>query len=267
MKVVKIAGWVIVALIAFIALSFYLTLNNLDTIVKQVVERAGSEALQTQVKLNRVDISLVEGRAELGGLTIKNLPGFGAENIFEMDTIAVGINVEALADKLVDITGVDIRGVKVVAEQKGGSTNIQQLLAQLPKSSQESAGTTGGAESGSSEFLIKLRELKFLDSSVVLKTDQWGDEALAIPDIKLANLGGEKGSTPDKLARSILDPLLKQVNRAVQQGLKKAIEEKAKAKLQEKEDELKSEARDKLREKLGDDAEKVEGALKNLLSR
>lgn len=266
MKIVKILAWVLVVLIAFVGLALYLT--DFNAIVKRVIEKVGSDSLQTEVRLDNVDIQLTEGRAELTGLTIKNPPGFEAGNLFEMDTIVVGINVEALADKLVDITEVNIRGVRVVAEQKGPTTNIQQLLARLPRSEKGAAsGGADSAESGSSEFLIKLRELQFLDSNIVLKTEQWGDETLTIPNIKLANLGGTAGTTPEKLATAILDPLLKQINKAVEDGLKKAVEQKARAKLKEKEGELKSEARDKLREKFGDNADEVGGALKSLLSR
>lgn len=265
MKIVKILGWTLLALVAFIALSVYLTANNLDGIVKQAIERVGSQTLGTEVRLDRVDIKLTEGRAELSGLKIRNLPGFQAKNLFSLDKISVALNLEAMVDKIVDITDVTIDGVHVVAEQKGNTTNIQQLVDKLPQSNEASSKKAGG--SGASGIRVKIRRFRFADSSARLVTDRWGERTLSIPAITLNHLGGEKGVPPEALANAILRPLLKQINQSVRDNLRDVVEKKAREALKQKQDDLKSRYQSKLKEKLGDKAGAVEGALNSYLSR
>lgn len=268
MKVLKILGWVVVAIIAFVALSVYLTAHNLNSIVKQVVEQVGSETLQTPVTLRDVDIQLMDGRAQLSGLTVSNLPGFDAPNLFQFDKVAVGINLEAMLDKTVDLTEVTIDGIKVVAEQKGTTTNIQQLVNNLPKSdSPKKQQPEEGADGEPLDILVKIRQFRFADSSATLVTEKWGEQTLNLPSISLQHLGGDQGVPPDQLAQAILRPLLKQINTAVEKGIRQAVEDKAREKLGEKEDELKEKYRSKLDEKLGDKADDVDSALKSMLKR
>lgn len=268
MKVLKILGWLLVILIAFVALSVYLTASNLNSIVKQVVEQVGSETLQTRVTLREADIQLLEGKARLSGLVIENLPNYTAPNLFEMETVAVALNLEAMADKLVDISDVRIEGIRVTAEQVGTSTNIQALMDNLPESSSSGAEPQPPAgDEGGSDLRFRIGEFVFAESSAELITEKWGVQQLNIPAIELRSIGGDQGVPPEELANAILQPLIKRVNTAMQKGLKQAVEEKAKEKLSEKEAEAKEKARQKLQEKLGDNAEGAESALKSLFSK
>lgn len=270
MKVLKILGWLLVVLIAFVALSVYLTASNLNSIVKQVVEQVGTETLQTQVTLREADIQLLEGKARLSGLVIENLPTYQAPNLFEMETVAVALNLEAMADKVVDITEVRIEGIKVTAEQKGTRTNIQALMDNLPKSSSTTGNskTPGDGESqGESDLRFKIGEFVFAENSAELITENWGAQQVRIPTIRLQAVGGAEGVPPEQLANAILQPLIRQVNAAMQKGLKQVVEDKAKQKLDEKEAEAKEKARQKLQEKLGENAGDAESALKSLFSK
>lgn len=269
MKVLKILGWVLLALILFIGLSIYLTASNLNAIVKQVVEQVGSEVLQTNVTLREADIQLLEGSARLSGLTIANVPGYQSPTLFSMETIQVTLNIEALANKVVELSTVRIDGIDVVAEQKGTSTNIQALMNNLPAG--DGAGSTGeesgDSGSGDSEFRFKIDDFQFADSQARVITDRWGETMLKMPAVSLQQIGGKDGVPPDQLATEILRPLMKQLNRSLEKGIKTIAEEKAREKLGEKEDELKARYRDKLNEEFGDDADNVDATLKSLLKK
>lgn len=253
MKVIKVLGWVIAALILFIALSVYLTASNLDKIVKQVVEQVGTETLKTPVTLADVDIQLMQGKAQLSGLKIKNLPGYAAPDLFSMDTILVDINLEAMVNQLVQLTQIRIEGIQVAAEQKGTTTNIQALMNNLP-AGDSSAESSGGGDTGgeASDLLFKIDDFRFSDSQATVTTERWGTRELKIPAIKLKDIGGEQGVHADQLANAILKPLIKKINAALEKEIKNVAKDKA---------------REKLKEELGDDGAAVESTLKSLLSK
>ena len=269
MKVIKALGWLLVLVVVFVGLSLYLTANNLNSLVKQAVEQVGTETLQTKVSLVSADISLTEARATLSGLTIHNPPGFTAENIFELGEIGLDLNLEAMLDKVVDISEIKVNGLRVVAEQKGTSTNIQTLLNTVSGSGKTEAkpADSKSPDNASPDVLMKVGKFEFADSTVTLVTEKWGEQQIPLPAITLQKLGGDKGVPPDQLSQVVISRLLKDVNRAVEKKMKALVKEKAKEKLEEKEDELKDKYRSELKDKLGDDADQVEGSLKSLLSR
>lgn len=268
MKAMKILGWVVLVIVVFVGLSIYLTLNNLNAIVKQVVEQVGSETLQTTVSLREADIRLLDGKASLSGLSIRNLPGYSQPNLFQMETILVDLDLEAMMDQVVHVENVVVEGISIVAEQKGTTTNMQQLMSQLPKSGQGTSSQGGNDSGGDSEgavsadIRIKIDQIGFADNSATVITEKWGENQLKIPALRLENIGGEQGVPPDQLADAILRPLIKRINKALEKGIKDLAEQKAKEKLREKEDELKA----KYKDKLGADDEDID-ALKSLLSR
>ena len=81
----KVFIGLIVAIIAVVAVVFVLVLQNLDTIIKQVIEDVGTQVTGTPVRVSEVKFTLQEGRGEIYGLTVANLPGYQAKNLFEMD--------------------------------------------------------------------------------------------------------------------------------------------------------------------------------------
>lgn len=265
MKLVKVGLAVVVLIAIFVAISVFYVANNLNGLVKQAVEQVGSDTLKTAVTLDAVDINLTEARATLSGLRIANPEPFAQPFIFEMGDITVDLELQALAEKLVDIKEVRIDAAKVVAEQKALTTNVQALLDNLQSSGQAApAEQPSGDSSAVADIRIKIQSFKFLDSSTTLATEKWGDRDVNVPDIVLSDVGGAKGLPPEALAQAIITPIIQQLKDAVKERLEDLLEdeakEKAKEKLGEKEDELKA----KLKDKLGED--KVD-ALKGLLSR
>lgn len=252
MKVFKVMGIVVVVLVVFIALAVYMTANNLNSIVKQVVEQVGTETLKTTVSLDAADINLMDARAKLTGLTIQNMPGFKEKNLFEMDGVLIDLNLNAVMEHRIDITEVSIQGLRVAAEQKGTTTNIQQMLNQLSKG-KAASGKSEQGQSGAapSDLLVRVGKFEFANSETTLVTEQWGDRKLSVPTITLTNIGGDKGVPPDQIAAAIFNPLLKKINRAAEDQLKNMVENEARGKLKEKENELKDKTRAKLKEKLG----------------
>jgi hypothetical protein len=250
-------------IVVVVAIALFVVASNVNGIVKTAVEDLGSSSLKTTVSLNDVDIQLLKGRMQLSGLTIANPEGYEQDNIFVMNDIVLDLELASLKDKLIEVKEISVDGLRVVAEQKNTTTNLQALLNNIDSGAKEPVAETPSDPSDPIDVLIKIKALSFTNGSTYLVSDRWGDSDLTLPTIALNNIGGSGGVPPEQLAQDIMQPLLKQLISAVQDAIKEQFEGKAKEKLREKEDELKEKLNSKLGEKLGTDTD----SLKSLLSR
>jgi uncharacterized protein involved in outer membrane biogenesis len=262
MKFLKIIGGLVLVIVILLVVAGFFVANNINGLVKDAVEDVGSSTLKTSVTLGSANLKLMQGRVQLSGLTIANPEGFGQQNIFEMNDIVVSLELASLLDNIVEVKEISVDGMRVVAEQKGTSTNLQALLKNVDSGAQQPSSEPEG-EGTALDVLIKVGQLNFTNGSMQLVSDRWGESDLPLPTIKLTSIGGSSGVPPDQLAEKILQPLLKQVISNLEQGIKQLVEGKAKEKLRAKEDELKEKLNSKLGDKLGTDTD----SLKSLFSR
>lgn len=258
MKALKIIFGLLLLLVVIVVIGVFVVGSNLNSLVKLAVEEAGSEALKTSVSLDSADVDLMAGRVQLSGLSVANPSGFNQAEAFVMKDIVVDVDLESLKDSVVDVTEVSVDGLRVAAEQKGATTNIQTLLNNLESNSGgQEPEPVSDSSSAQPDVLVKVGEINFTNGSMYLSSDRLGDSDLSLPVIKLSDIGGSAGVPPDQLAEQIAQPLLKQIKRAVEQSVKSLVEDKAKEKLGEKEDELKQKLDEKLGEELGTDRESL----------
>lgn len=258
MKIGKIILSFVAVVVLILAVVLWYVFNNLNGIVKEVVETAGSDTLKTPVSLGVVDIQLLEARASLGQFKIANYAGFAQPNLMAFDTITVALDKSSLGAEVIVIDEITISGVSISAEEKGGKTNIQTLLDALPKSDSTASKEPEAQSSSGDAPLLAIKKLRFVDNSVGLYTEKYGSTTIDMPEIVQNNIGSAtNGLTPEQLAQEIVKPLLKQAQKRIQSGLKdlakKELEarygaeiDKAKKDLDTKKDELEKDAADKL---------------------
>ena len=234
---------------------------NLGQIVEEAVETHGPDVTSTPVELAGVSINLLGGGAELTGFDVANPPGFSQPSAVQADTLRLKVDPFSFRDGVLVIEDITIDGVKITAEQKGFTTNLQEIHKAV-KQFAEAAG--GGAsskqEAGSSdgeEIRFMVNNLYVANNTLSLVTENYGSYQLEIPALTRTGLdGGGAGLTPKELGVALLQPLLDEAEKKVKTRLKSLakteVEDKVKAKIEEQlDDETKS---------------KVE-ALKNLFGR
>lgn len=241
MKIFKI----VVALTFVIVLSvgglLYYVFSNLNSIVKQIVESEGPKITQTSVKLNEVDLKPLEGRGELKGFKIGNPSGYSSEHLLKWDSILLHINPQSVRSEVIVIEDFGVSGVNIKVEQKGKTTNIQELLKALPSGGSEAEETDSG--SSGSQVRMAIKHMSFSNNSVDVITEQLGSANVEIPGFELNNIGDPAvGLTPDELAAAILKPLMKRAKDSAEEKIKNMTREKLEAKLDEKKEELKAKA-------------------------
>ena len=226
-----VAGVVLVLIAAGIGGAIYLR-QNLDGLVKDVIEQVGSEATGTAVKVGGVELSLTDGAGSITGLSIANPAGYSPNSLFTMESIGVDIDPATLADDVIVIESIVIDGARVLAEQAGSSTNIQALMDGM---SAGGDGADSGDASGASGPMLAVQKIRFTNGNLNLKSDVFGERTLTLADFTLNNLGSaDEGLTPDELGSEIAAGLLGQVKDAVKDNISDLAREAAKAKLKEK---------------------------------
>ena len=201
-----IVGFVVVLVVAVAGAGYYL-MQNLDGIVKNLIEEVGTEVTNVQVRVREVKLNLAEGKATLSGLTVANPPGFSSEPLFTLDNISVAIDISSLTGPVYLIEDISIDGVHVLAEQKGAITNVQKFMDGMPKSDDsDDVGDTGSSEV---DIKLAIRRIDFSDGTMELRSDQIGNHSVALKKLQLRNIGTpENGLTPGEVGEKIADQLM-----------------------------------------------------------
>ena len=115
-----------------IAGGVYYLLTNLDALVEAAIEKYGSEATQTAVRVDSVKISLKEGSSAINGLSVANPAGFEAKYAFSLGEISNKINIESLGNDVIVIDDITIRAPQVYFEMnQQRQTNLKELKKNL----------------------------------------------------------------------------------------------------------------------------------------
>lgn len=259
----KITLSVIIVLVLGIGGLFLYVLGSLDAIVAAAIEKYGSQATGTAVRVEQVQIKLGEGRGAIRGLRVANPAGFSAANAFVLDEISVGINLEALADKNIVIDEIKVLKpaifYEINAQRQGNLSVLKANLAQ-------DARPATRAEGGEAETLaLTIKRLAMQDATlqarvVPLENRQY---QLKLPPLVLTNLHG----TPQQITRQILDQLIRHAETAARKaGIDRELE-KYKAAARQKLEAEKARLQGETATRLEQEKSKAADKLKNILGK
>ena len=248
MKAIKYISIIVALIIALAVGALVYLLSNLNYIIKDTVETVGPQVTETSVLLDAVDVKPTKGRGELNDFVIENPAGFSRKNIFELDKLVLQFKPESVLDDVIVIDEITVNGLLVTAEQKGATTNIQELLKTLEKLSGGEASSQSPGSSGSSEETVKLmiKKFNFSDNALDFVTEKFGSYKLDLPSFELTDIGKkENGLYPSELGPAILKPLLKQTQNAIKDKYSELTRAKIKEEFNKKKEELKAKANEK----------------------
>jgi hypothetical protein len=255
---------VVVVLVIAVAGILYYVLTNLDAIVKAAIEKYGSQAIQTQVKVDHVDIKLTTGTGTIKGLTIANPEGFSQPLAFSLGEITTTINIDKTSQNLVAIDLINIDAPNIFYEinaERQGSLNV--LKDRLTTGTSKASAPTEKSSQPSLELDIAKFQLKnaLLQAKVVPLKDKM--YKLKLPPLTLTNLRG----TPEQISRQVLKQLIDHAQTAIKkQGLDKELAE-LKSKAKQRVDEEKAKLKEKADSKVDEKKDEMQDKLKGLLNR
>jgi len=265
-----IVGLFLVIVIAVGGVSYYV-FTNLDSLVKEAIEKYGSEATKTAVKVDRVKISLKEGSAGIYGLTVSNPGGFADPKVFSLGEISTKINYDSVSKEVLIIDDITVLAPQVFFEMnKDKETNLNVLKNNIsPGQPAAKAKSEPAKQSGGEQIKMIIKHLRFADGDISATVVPLNNKTykLKLPPMVLSNLGAPNGAPPDEIARQILDKLTDQAKAAIKkQGLDKELD-KLKDKAQQKIDEEKAKLKGKVDTKVESEVDKAKDKLKGLFGK
>jgi len=196
-KTLKIAGWILAALVALFAVLEF----SLDRIVRAAVNAAGPAALGVPVSLQDADISLVRGRATLTGLHVGNPEGYKTDGLLDLGSVSVKLDRSSLLSDVVVIKEIAVAGLVVTYEKGLLNSNLGALIDQLSAGEkgidEEKAAEKSEAEDSAGKKVVidKLTmtgsKMNFSVTGAAALTGG-GAVPLPLPPITLTGLGREK---------------------------------------------------------------------------
>lgn len=234
-RIVKcVLGLVVIAVLALAGIYYYL-----GDIVKYGIGRFVPEMTQTTASVDKVDVSLLNGRVEVVGLKIGNPRGFSDQNIFELGRVLVLFEPRSILSDKILVKQVKITGTAVSAELKNLyslDSNVSALQQNInaylgggkssAKADKPAAQKSTAQSSGGKKVIIK--DLTIADSRLSVGVGG-KTAAIPLPDIHKTGIGEEKkGKTVGEAVADILNMVsaesVKAMARAVADLAKQGVE-------------------------------------------
>lgn len=227
-----------------VAAGLYFLLANLDRIVAAAIEKYGSEATATKVRVSSVRINLRGGEGAIRGLSIGNPAGFATSNALQLETIAVAVDTGSVTRDPVVIDKVTISEPRITYEiNTAGLSNINVIRKHLEGKRDKAPPGKKSADGGGKKIVIRSLVVEKGEISIQVAALSGKPLTASLPRIELRDLGGKGGDSPGDIASQILGPLMDQVALAASRTgigqylgkeageIRKALEEKAQEKL------------------------------------
>jgi cell division protein FtsL len=222
--------FIVIAVILSVGV-FYL-LNNLNMIVKMAIEKYGSEATKTAVRVGSVKISLKNGSGAIHGLTVANPDGFDARHAFSLGEIGIGIGISSLAREVKVIDDVTIRAPKIFVEiNKDNKNNLSEIQKNLPAGPAGAPKPKPTKKKEGKEPRLIVRRFLFSGGLIHAKAVPLNKEYdLNLPAFEMRNIGGKNGATPAEIAKQVIGEitsrsLVEVRKKSVDQGLGKVTDQ------------------------------------------
>lgn len=235
----KIALAFAILVVALAGAAYYFA-SNLDSLVKAVVERYGSEATQARVSLKAVELSPTAGTGRLQGLTVGNPKGFSTAEAISLGDIRLSIDIATLQSNPIVIREVLITQPAITYEYAGGGSNLETIQKNVQAYAARFAGgqpaAGGGGQSGTTagssktdaaaERKVIIERLLVTDGKIGVSHAALQGRSLSssLPTIELKDIGKDKGgATPAEVADKVIGTISAQASRVASSDLQKQL--------------------------------------------
>lgn len=208
------------AVIAVVVVAVVFVFSNLGDFIKQAVETVGSEATQSKVTLNQVDLDIASGAGALKGLSVGNPAGFNTPSAFDLGAISLSIDTATVDQNPIVIREIRINAPQVTYELGDGGSNVDAIKANVDSYAKQFGGSGGGggeAAGGESKKLV-IENLIVSGGKVKVSAGFLKGKTLdaALPDLHLKDIGkDEGGANPADVVKNLIDELTKGVGSSV----------------------------------------------------
>ena len=236
----KTLKWIISAIVLLVVLiigGVYWAYNYFDwhSKVRQMVHIYGSQVVETDVNIGRIDVSLKDGRGSVSDITVGNPSGYSKDLIISLGTAAVKVDVESVKKALMETakkTGPKVKTIVIdeVRISKPEVTyelmnlnrnNANDVMANIKKNTASSAKKEEPkpADKDAVQYNVAIKKVVVEDGTATVAAGLLGVSkslSVPLPTVTINNVGTEKQGITigDGLAR-VFQEILKTTVSAV----------------------------------------------------
>jgi len=216
---------------------WFLAGGALNDLIKAKIEQIGSQVTGQRVAVNSVDVKLFKGVGTIKGIVLANPDKYKAQSAFSLNEVTLGINLASLTTDIIVIDKIIIDSPEAVVEfTETGGSNIQDIIRAINKNSPAASSEKTSTTSSTAEPILKVKQ--FVLAGVALSVDltSLGNKVhkKTLADIKLTNIGGEKGLPASQLGAEMLKQALSSIGKQAKKEQKKLIKDRVKDKVKDK---------------------------------
>lgn len=200
----------------------------LDPAAVKAVSGGVSAATGCDASLGSADIGLLDGHVRFGELEVQNPPGFREGPLLELGTFDAQWDTASLFGDEVRVNGLELDGLRLALELKGGETNLAPILDKLRELSAKSSDSPaepsdeGPAPEGDSEGggkKVHIDQIRIAGVRAELHVSDLpgvdGQYAVDVPEFVIEDLGnGEKSATLTEWSARVLEVVLEEARAA-----------------------------------------------------
>ena len=186
----KRQGWwwkISLGLLLFLFSGLAVTILNINSIAHRQINQALEGFLTQGGRLDFVDIQLMEGRIDLGGLTINAPKGYGTDPFLSLNTLSLDIDLTSLFKGKIGVEKLTIKGVTLtLVRDKKGRLSLLKLVPPEKKTSESEPVDDSKEQTALWIPAVRVDAIRFENISVRLFDQMAGDKWSAGLQLDLA---------------------------------------------------------------------------------
>jgi hypothetical protein len=205
--------------------------SNLDAIVKKAITRVGPEMTGVSVEVDKVGISLADGRGEIGGLVIGNPRGYKGPHAFKLGSIVLALDKSSETADVVVIKELTIDAPDIAYDKGEDGSNIEAIQRNIDEYGKthfggEEKDQAANGDAAAKRFIIESLQIR---NGKIRLTGR--DTVMDLPTVQLRNVGKSQGGmTGGEIAGTVVKQMTQatvaSAARALaQEGVKQAVDE------------------------------------------
>ncbi len=214
---------VLLILVALFAGFYYFT-PTIESIVKKIVNKYGSEITGTEVSLDGFKLALTNGEGRISKITVANPKEYSTPYVFSLEEIGVKVNIKSLTTDTVIIDSIEINKPVITYEMLSLTrNNISEIQKNVQKNTaktvkkeekvEKAPKNKSGADTGKN---IIIKDLIVKDGEIQAVALKGKGLNVKLPTIHMKNIGEQKkGASVAETISKVLNQILSTASQTI----------------------------------------------------
>lgn len=227
--------YILLVFLIVVGVGGYYLFNNLEIIVKKLVNKYGSEITGTEVDLKGFKINLASGEAKVTKFTVANPKGYENPYLFSADEVFVKVNLKSLTSGTIVIDEIRVEKPAMTYEMLSVTqNNIAEVLSNVKNNTSKAEekvqeDAKNETKSGGAGTKVVINKVDIKDTTLKAAIAAQGisgvaetqavDKTVTLPDITIRDIGKSKnGASIVAVISTVMTKILNTATQAAVEG-------------------------------------------------